>query len=100
MTATYTKLRNGSWGLRVKGSATVGDQVTVTKRDGTVKYEYISLCAIDRSRNAMKDNRDRTASKRYYGTCRAAGCHNPADQDCSYGRATSGYCGACAYDEF
>ena len=34
MNATFTKLRDGSWGLRVNGSATLGDVVTVTKRSG------------------------------------------------------------------
>jgi hypothetical protein len=32
--ATYTKLRDGSWGIRVTGTAKAGDVVTVTKRSG------------------------------------------------------------------
>jgi len=53
---TYTKLKNGSWGLRVQGAAAKGDKVTVTKKDGSTKVETISavlwsgegvtLCAI------------------------------------------------------
>lgn len=53
---TYTKLNNGSWGVRVRGTATKGQKVTVTKKDGTTKTETIaavlwsgdgvSLCSI------------------------------------------------------
>lgn len=38
--ATYTKLRDGSWGLRGSGLAS-GRIVSVTKRDGTVKTETV-----------------------------------------------------------
>lgn len=58
--ATYTKLRDGSWGVKVRGKATVGQTVTVTKRDGQKKTETItqvlwtgdgvSLCAISAAR--------------------------------------------------
>lgn len=34
MNATFTKLQDGSWGLRVKGDPTPGAAVTVSKRDG------------------------------------------------------------------
>lgn len=40
--ASYTKLRDGSWGVRVEGKATVGMSVDVTKRDGSVKRETVS----------------------------------------------------------
>lgn len=53
---TYTKLNNGSWGLRVRGTAKVGQKLTVSKKDGTSKIETVSavlwsgdgitLCAI------------------------------------------------------
>ena len=53
---TYTKLNNGSWGVRVRGTAAKGQKVTVTKKDGTTKIETVSavlwsgdgvtLCAI------------------------------------------------------
>lgn len=34
MTATYTKLRDGSWGLKVNGKAFDGMDVIVTKKSG------------------------------------------------------------------
>lgn len=59
MTATYTKLKSGNWGIRVQGEAKAGDYVSVTKKDGTTKTERIervvwtgngiSLCAIKRA---------------------------------------------------
>jgi hypothetical protein len=39
---TYTKLNNGSWGVRVKGAVAKGQKVTVTKKDGTTKTEMVS----------------------------------------------------------
>jgi hypothetical protein len=41
MMSTYTKLRDGSWGVRVPGSTTPGSLVTVAKKDGTTKLETI-----------------------------------------------------------
>lgn len=55
-TATYAKLKNGNWGVRVVGSACEGQSVTVAKKSGETKIETIgkivwsgngvSLCAI------------------------------------------------------
>jgi hypothetical protein len=36
-TTTWTKLRDGSWGLRAVGALTVGDFASVQKKDGTVQ---------------------------------------------------------------
>jgi hypothetical protein len=42
MATTYTKLRSGAWGVRCTDRVGVGDTVTVTKRDGSVKRETIA----------------------------------------------------------
>ena len=42
MTATYTKLRDGSWGIRSNLKLTVGQNVPVTKRNGTSKTEQVT----------------------------------------------------------
>lgn len=34
MNATWTKLRNGTWGVKVQGATRTGDLVTVAKRSG------------------------------------------------------------------
>lgn len=39
--ATYTKLRNGDWGLRIPGGATAGQTVVVRKRDGRTHEERV-----------------------------------------------------------
>lgn len=38
---TYTKLRDGSWGLRAQGSLTAGQAVSVRKKDGSAKTETV-----------------------------------------------------------
>lgn len=40
-TATYTKLTNGDWGIKVTGDISAGASVTVTKRDGSTKSEIV-----------------------------------------------------------
>ena len=40
-TATYTKLKNGAWGVRVPGLAQVGQVVSVVKRSGEAKTEVV-----------------------------------------------------------
>jgi hypothetical protein len=42
MDGTYTKLKDGSWGVRVQGAASAGAVVTVTKKDGSTKQETVS----------------------------------------------------------
>ena len=56
--ATYTKLRNGQWGIRVPGTVGAGQTITVTKRDGSTSTETVdrvlwsgdgvSLCSVSR----------------------------------------------------
>ena len=42
MQATYSKLKNGSWGIRVVGYVPgVGTSVTVRKKDGSEKEETV-----------------------------------------------------------
>lgn len=60
MTASYTKLKNESWGVRVQGAAVKpGQTISVKKQSGEVKSETIekivwtgngvSLCSIKRA---------------------------------------------------
>ena len=42
MPTTYTKLRTGAWGVRSTAPLTVGQTVTVEKRDGSRKSETIA----------------------------------------------------------
>ena len=60
---TYTKLRNGDWGVRVEREVKKGDKVTVTKKNGGTKTETIAavlfttnegvrICAIDQNQSS------------------------------------------------
>ena len=39
--ATYTKLKDGSWGVRAAGKLAAGATITVTKKDGSTKTETV-----------------------------------------------------------
>lgn len=80
--ATYTKLKDESWGIRVQGTVAAGDTVTVAKRDGSTKQEVVlavlwtgegvSLCSIRRdSAPARGSSYSPRAGKprRSYGDC-------------------------------
>lgn len=44
MSATYTKLKSGAWGIRISGGTapTVGAKITVTKKSGETKVETVT----------------------------------------------------------
>ena len=99
--ATYTKLSDGSGGIRVRGGApSAGSQIRVTKKAGTVKVETvdrvvwrgdgITLCSIRRS--------GRSGSGAV-GSDRCAECRGPIVH-ARHHRAMGGLCGHCAFDEF
>jgi hypothetical protein len=60
--ATYTKLRNDTWGIRVQGTAVPGDEVEVTTKAGETKKEVVervlwegdgvTICAIVRAESS------------------------------------------------
>lgn len=82
-TATYTKLRDGSWGIRVAGTATPGQSVTVTKKSGETKTEVVgkvmcsgedkfgkgttSLCTVAVSASSRRDSRARAFAGGWFG---------------------------------
>jgi hypothetical protein len=80
MTATYTKLKSGDWGVRIEGGTVKqGDTITVTKKSGERKQETIAkvvwtgngitLAAIGQSQpSRTHDNRtERESSGQYCG---------------------------------
>ncbi len=104
-TATPAKLRDGSWGARVPGRASVGMALTVRTKSGkswaaiVTKVLWSSseatLCATKRSATASVTMRN--GERRHGRGCK--GCRGPV-VDSSHHRAMEGYCGSCAFDEF
>lgn len=104
MTASYTKLKSGDWGVRVQGKVAEGDVVTVTKKSGETKRETISkvvwsgngvsICAIEQSASPRGYRRSGRGGS---GRCRE--CGGPI-RNAPHHRAMGGYCGYCAFDEF
>lgn len=106
-TNSYTKLNDGTWGLRVYGAVKVGDAVTVTTKAGAVKTETVgkvlwsgitkagvpgALCAIaPRATPSTK----RGGAKRGRWT----GCSCGSRED-SYGMLIprEGNCSSCEHD--
>jgi hypothetical protein len=105
---TYTKLRSGSWGVRIVGSTpTPGTAVNVSKKDGTVKQETIakvvwsgldragqrvSLCAIEPSTREDSSSFRPVPAKAESGFRPVRGC-----ADCArLGRM----CKQCRFDEY
>jgi hypothetical protein len=108
MANTYTKLRDGSWGVRIHGSASAGQTVNVTKKSGEVKAETIcrviwtgngvTLASIQpTARAATRSATGYPSRASSSGRCRE--CHGEI-KDCSHHRAMGGLCGACAFDEY
>jgi hypothetical protein len=88
MAASYTKLHNGTWGIRVKGSTSQGATVEVTTKAGVVKTETVqrvlwsgngtSICAITYTPRASKG-----ASRGKWTGCACGSIEdNPRDSDC------------------
>lgn len=99
--ATYTLLRDKSWGIRCNVLVSHGDRVTVTKKDGSSKVETVDkvlwtdnktyLCSI------MHTEKPRSTVSHSNGRCRS--CHGPI-RNAPHHRAMGGLCGDCAFDEY
>lgn len=90
MSATYSKLKSGDWGVRSTRKVSEGDTVTVTKKDGTKKQETISkvvwsgngvwLCAIGTT--AKSSYTPRAGKRSYSRTCSVCGGNEENQVDC------------------
>jgi hypothetical protein len=98
---TYTKLRDGKWGIRGKGLR-VGAVVDVRKLDGTVRQERVGKVLWTGSDGVSIAQVDAAAGHQFgrmNGPSRCRGCGGPV-RDASHHCAMDGYCGSCAFDEF
>jgi len=50
---TYTKLKDGSWGIKGKG-LTTGQTVSVTKKSGECNTETVSIQRVCKARDMLK----------------------------------------------
>jgi hypothetical protein len=111
MEATYTKLKDGSWGIRYAGIPRQGSTVTVRRKDGTTKQEKIakvlwtgkdrdgetiSLCSI--AREASQDEDVLCVECGRPARTKCSGCGAPLHKDCADGGFGSGIlCQGCCY---
>jgi len=92
---TFTKLRDGSWGLRGR-DLVEGQTVTVTKRSGERQTATVGR-VVWRGRDGTCLATKSGGSGRRVGNCRE--CGGPL-VDASHHRAMGGLCGHCAFDEY
>jgi hypothetical protein len=53
MSAVYTKLRSGDWGLEVSGEVGEGEVVAVRMQDGSLAYETVKRIICETSRYTL-----------------------------------------------
>ena len=77
MAATYTKLRDGSWGIRVLGKKPKsGNSITVRKKSGATKRETVS--------RVMWSGKDRTTGRPVHLCCVAQQRQSRSSRDPAY----------------
>ena len=96
MTATYTKLKSGDWGIRVAfnspSSVAVGTTVVVSKRSGETKSEIMERVLWHDATTficAVKPSARPASSKRHYrddDQCTCPACSSGSECLCIYGR--------------
>jgi hypothetical protein len=97
---TYTKLRDGTWGLKVTEPVSPGQVITVTTKSGESRKETVirtiwtgpthSVCTF------AAHPRKATKSRLSNGRCRE--CRGPI-VDAPHCKAREGLCGSCAFDD-
>ena len=90
MNATYTKLKDGNWGLRIQGITDNLNAVTVTKKSGEIKTEYVGrilwrgngimLATIAKAKRQTRREIAELESRRGPGYCHK--CHSYCYGDC------------------
>lgn len=103
MSASYTKLKSGEWGVRIEGTAQQGQQVIVKKKDGTTKTETITqivwsgngitLCAIGQTKAAYTPRAGGSGRSSRRG--RRTGCSCGSIED----ELNEGDCWSCRHDQ-
>ena len=113
--ATYSKLRDGTWGIKVEGEAHQGCAYSVTTKAGATKHEtvqkvlwtgadtrtrkIVSLCTIVHFEGGTSEGHSHQSRRRSSSGGRCRDCGGPI-QDAPEHRAMGGLCGTCAFDEY
>jgi hypothetical protein len=82
--ATYTHLRDGSWGIRVPGTARENQSITVAKKSGDKKTEIVA--------KVLWTGRDSKTSQTI-SLCAIAGGNGQAGASAGHGARTCADCG-------
>jgi len=95
MTTTYTKLRTGAWGVRSTDRLTVGQTVTVERRDGARKSETIHTIV-------WRGQGVTLAALAPKGAAAAPAAERPerGNRDCGGCGNLGRMCEACLFDEY
>jgi hypothetical protein len=103
MSATYTKLKSGEWGLRIVGPApSAGAEILVQKKDGSTKMEKIGKVVWEGDNVALATVAAlnyRPSDLQYSGNRLCRGCGGYV-RHAPHHRAMNGFCGHCAFDEY
>lgn len=101
--ATFRKLFDGTWGIRVPGTATAGDQVFVRKASGEVKLETVAgvvstdgtttLCRI--ARDTAQQPRPVTRIAQQRGAYAASKRRGRPFRPCGYPGCNPNFCDEC-----
>lgn len=99
MEVSFTKLRSGDWGVRVKGSVKPKQWVTVATRSGRSSRVQIDRIIWQGEGAMLCSVIPENPHQRGVRTDRCRGCGGPY-RDADHHIAMEGYCGHCAFDEF
>ena len=97
MDATPTKLRDGSWGAKVKGTPAIGDVVKVTTKAGKTwnakverivtsgdDWTIVATSSLDRAAASTSNGRGRRWQRRRRTGCSCGSLEDfPRDSDCA-----------------
>lgn len=111
MAATFTKLKNGDWGIKVDGKPGEGSVVTVSKKDGSTSQETVakvlwssngvSICAIVAKPRKESSGSGSRSYGQQYGSHKCKNGHAPHPGPCCTGRHGGGTdcgCDCCDLD--
>lgn len=96
---TYTKLKDGSWGIKGKG-LTTGQTVSVTKKSGECKTETVShILWTGQDGTQLASIQQNTSSKSSYQRNRYSRSRGPVDRfgDCHCDMCSTGNECLCRY---